>query len=115
MKKIILNVLFVFGITAFASAQAYDAVPMAVTPANMPQNNAFYNAAQNAYANEVYKSYWVWDNSSVSWVKRVELVTPAPVAPAAKPIPLFNLPYYGNDVCLNNTCSIKTKVQTAGQ
>jgi hypothetical protein len=104
MKKIIVNLLVVFGVTAAASAQAYDALPMAVTPANQPENNAFFRSAQTAYSNEVYKSYWVWDTRSVGWVKRVELVVPAPFIPAVNTDPRYKLPVNGNDMCRSEVC-----------
>jgi hypothetical protein len=107
MKKLILNILFLFGITTLASAQAYDAVPMAVTPANQPENNAYYRSFQNAYASEVYKSYWAWDKASLAWVKRVELVVPAPYLPAINTDPRYKLPVNGAEICMADVCRVK--------
>ena len=113
MKKLILNMLLLFGITATVTAQAYDPVPMAITPANQAQNNAWYVASQNAYSTEIYKSYWVWDKTSVSWVKRVELVVPAPVITI--PDPRYKIPSKGDDVCKSDGCLIKDQTRPGGQ
>jgi hypothetical protein len=80
MKKIILNMLLLCGITVAAGAQAYDANPMANTPANQLENNAYYNNLVNNSYNEMYRSYWVWDKASFTWVKRVEPLLPPPPA-----------------------------------
>jgi hypothetical protein len=115
MKKIIFNMLFLFGITTAVSAQAYDPVPMAVTPANQAQNNAWYYTSQNANSAEIYRSYWVWDKASVGWVKRVELVTPATYMPAINVDPRYKILNKNDEVCMNNTCMINTQTKPGGQ
>jgi hypothetical protein len=109
MKKLILNMLLLFGITVTVAAQAYDPIPMAVTPANQVQNSAWYQASQNAYASEVYTSYWAWDKTSSTWVKRVELVVPATHTPDIIVDPRYKINYNGGDVCKSDACLIKTK------
>ncbi len=116
MKKLILNMLLLFGITVTVAAQAYDAVPMAHTPANQIENNKLlFNPSQNVYATEIYRSYWVWDKTSVSWVKRVEVMTPALNTPAINADPLYKIPNQGYDVCYGDACLIKTKTKPGGQ
>lgn len=97
------------------AAQAYDPIPMAVTPANQRQNNAWYYASQNAYSTEIYRSYWGWDKTSVSWVKRVELVTLPPYTPAINADPRYEITYKGDNVCKNDDCLIKNKRKPGGQ
>jgi len=111
MKKLIINMLLLFGITITAAAQAYDPVPMAVTPANQAQNNAWYYASQNDYATEMFRSYWAWDKTSSTWVKRVELIAPPPVT---KPDPRYKIIPKGDDVCMSN-CLINSTPKPGGQ
>ena len=105
--------LLLFGITVTVAAQAYDPVPMAHTPVNQPENNPYYRAIQNTGYNEMYRSYWVWDKASVTWVKRVEPLVPIQYAPVLNPDPRYKINNNGNDVCKNNACVIRT--QPGGQ
>lgn len=80
MKKSFFSLLFIIVIARSAGAQSIDINPMANTPANQLENNGYYNSIQNNYYTEMYRSYWVWDVTAATWVKRVVLVTPAPAA-----------------------------------
>jgi hypothetical protein len=115
MKKMIINMLFLFGISAAVSAQAYDPVPMAVTPANQPQNNAWYNASQNANSTDIYRTYWTWDKTSLTWVMRVEVLVPAKYVPSINADPRYKLVFKGDDVCTNDACLRDAKTRTGGQ
>ncbi|MEP7238803.1 MAG: hypothetical protein ABI685_13085 [Ferruginibacter sp.] len=95
MKTFILNMLLLLGITVTAAAQAYDPVPMANTPSTQPENNnLLFNPSQNVYYTEMYRSYWVWDRTSSTWVKRVELVAPYP--PVTNTATRYNQTYESN-------------------
>lgn len=108
--------LLLFGIVVTVAAQAYDPVPMAHTPATQPENNALlYNPSQNVYATEMYRSYWIWDKASFTWVKRVELVAPAPLPPVTNANTRYNIPYNGNDIGRINAGAVKTKTKPGGQ
>lgn len=76
MKKSFFSLLLLLIITTGANAQT-DPVPMANTPSTQLENNTmFFNPVQNPYYTEMYRSYWVWDVATLSWVKRVEVVAP---------------------------------------
>jgi len=112
MKKIIFNMLLLFVITASAVAQSVDPVPMANTPANQPENNAYFNAIQNPFYTEMYKSYWVWDKASATWVKLIELV--------GAPPPIINTGVYrgidnSNNTNNNNAGTVKPRTKPGGQ
>jgi hypothetical protein len=115
MKKLILNMLLLFGITVTLAAQAYDPVPMAVTPSTQPENNTLLYNPQYGYATEMYRSYWVWDKASFTWVKRVELVAPAPLPPVTNSYAPYTIPYNGTDVGKANTGAVKNKTKPGGQ
>jgi len=113
--------LLLSGITIAATGQALDPLPMATTPATQFENNAYwYNRSQNGYYNEMYRASWVWDVRSMSWVKRVELITPAPNTPLTNPPVLYNTtgtPYqstYESNPA-RNTNTIKTGTRPGGQ
>jgi hypothetical protein len=114
MKKLIFNMLLLFGITVTVAAQAIDPVPMANTPATQLENNALlYNSPINPYCTELYKSNWVWDKTSVSWVQRVELVAPCPPVPNA--ITPNKVPYENNNAGNVNSGTLITKPKPGGQ
>lgn len=115
MKKLIINMLLLFGITVAAVAQAYDANPMAHTPVNQPENNGYLNnLSQNGYYNEMYRSYWVWDVRSSSWIKRVELVAPAPYAPATNTGTPYQATNPNNNVLNRNAVTSKATAKRGG-
>jgi len=108
MKKLIFNILLLFGITATVAAQAIDPLPMAATPATQLENNTMlFNPAVNPYCTELVRSHWVWDKTSASWVQRVEQVVPCPRVP--NPTLPGKVIYPGNNAGNVNPVIIKPK------
>jgi hypothetical protein len=103
MKKLFFSLLVLFAITANVNAQVTNEPnPMAQTPANQPENNAYwYYPQQNVYYNDVAKSYWYWDKTSSTWMKAVELATP--YTPVTDTDTRYKITYDGNDIWKDNT------------